>query len=385
MENINNNNYNAKPTNNINDNILSELKNDNILSVKKNNFHIVKPHKKKSFPSDSIPEDINNNYNNDNDNDNNSNYFEPNIKKYSIVSRNKKKNNKIKYKFKSQEENNNFDNYTKINNFHRKKVSKRRSFDIEKKDDLQRFQKLLKININDVDAKLNNINNVSSSFEILNENQEIYDRFIDSNIIIKDNLENYNNNYINENFNAINNNNNFSKINILSSPLKNLNKNSSDKNINEEYLITKNIIAAKTSSDFYSIEPSKRLKNESALKPIKNKKNTQMNKKISDNNSNLVKKTNSDLFNLQSDIKNKTQNEFRNSKNTFFGPNGDQMYKQSEDSINKYHNYFIGFQFGGGLDDNKKIKKQKKIKNNKYYQMMINEEKKINNHKNAKK
>ena len=111
-----------------------------------------------------------------------------------------------------------------------------------------------------------------------------------------------------------------------------------------------------------------------------------MNKKISDNNSNLVKKTNSDLFNLQSDIKNKTQNEFRNSKNTFFGPNGDQMYKQSEDSINKYHNYFIGFQFGGGLYDNKKIKKQKKkIKNNKYYQMMINEEKKINNHKNAKK
>ena len=54
---------------------MSELKNDNILSVKKNNFHIVKPHKKKSFPSDSIPEDgnINNNYNNDNDNDNNSN------------------------------------------------------------------------------------------------------------------------------------------------------------------------------------------------------------------------------------------------------------------------------------------------------------------------
>lgn len=181
---------------NINENILNELKNDNILSVKKSRE---KQEKKRSFRSVSNQEDMNDNISN--------NFPELNINKYSIISRNKKKN-KIKYIFKNGKEEfekeNDDDNehYIKLFNFD---GTKRNSFEKQKKDDLQKFQKLLRININDIDARLNNAENESSSFEILNENQEIYDRFFDTNnLVSKEQTQNVNN---------------FNKINILSSTL----------------------------------------------------------------------------------------------------------------------------------------------------------------------
>ena len=352
---FNNNNSKIVSTinNNINENILSEIKNDNILSIKKSSFHKIQPKKKSSFQSDSIQEENNNKYNKNI-------HFEPNVNKYSIISRNKKKA-QIKYKFKSEKENNiNYDDYIKIFNVNKNKISHRKSsFDQEKKEDLQKFQKLLKININDVDAKLNNADNSSSSsFELLNENQEIFDPFTNT----KENLQNNNNN-INENIKFKNDSkSNFSKINILSSPLQNV-QNSSDRYINEEDLSTKNIMAAKTSSDFYPNDQRKR-KIESTLKANKNKKIFQLNKKINEKNS--IKKTNSDLLNLQSNLKSRAQNSFnQNFKVSFLGTTGDQIKKQNEDSIHKYHNYFIGFQFGS---DDKKIKKHKRRnKSNKYY------------------
>ena len=153
----------------------------------------------------------------------------------------------------------------------------------------------------------------------------------------------------------------YNKKNILLSPLNNNNKNNiTEKNSIEEDLSTKNIIAAKTTSDFYSKEYNKKIRIESSLKPIKNKKILQYNKIINGNNSIGIKKTNSDLFNLQSNLKSKGQRIFnQNTKVSFLGTTGDNN-KQSEDSINKCHNYFIGFQFGGGQEDNKKIRKTKK-------------------------
>ena len=359
LENINNINYNQKNNgsmiNNINQNILSELKNDNILSVKKSKKHY-KLQRKHSFQSDSNHEDkyiINDNFNMNSQINTNNNRLEQNVNKYSIVSKNKiihKFNNKIKSG--KQNQNNNLENYIKIYNINKNKKGRRRSFDEEKNEDLQKFQKLLKININDVDAKLNNLDNISSSFELLNENAEIFDRFVDSNTITKDNI----NNNINENMNI-----DYNKKNILLSPLNNNNKNNiTEKNSIEEDLSTKNIIAAKTTSDFYSKEYNKKIRIESSLKPIKNKKILQYNKIINGNNSIGIKKTNSDLFNLQSNLKSKGQRIFnQNTKVSFLGTTGDNN-KQSEDSINKCHNYFIGFQFGGGQEDNKKIRKTKK-------------------------
>ena len=341
LENINNNNSNQNNINNkINDNILSEIKSDNILNTRINNFHILLPQKRKSFHSYSQEENNNNNINNSN-----MNYYElkPNLTKYSIISRNKKSQKLKKYKFKSEDEKDDYDNYIKIFN------KRRRSFDKEKNKDLQKFQKLLKINLNDVDAKLNNINNSSSSFELLYENQEIYDRFMDSKLITKNNLQN---NKIENN----KDNNEFNKINVLSS----------DKNINEEELSTKNVVLIRTSSDFYPIESSKKLKNDYLLKPIKNKNIFKTTRKMNDNNSNLIKKTNFDLFNLRNDLKKKVQSGFHyNSKTTIPMSSKDQIYKQNEDSLQKYHNYFIGFKFGGGFEDNKKIKKEKKRKKKK--------------------
>ena len=367
-ENINNNNKN-NINNKINDNILFEIKNDNILNARKNNFYIFRPHRKKSFHSYSQEEEINNNINNSN-----ANHYEqkPNLNKYSIVSRNKN-SHKLKNKVKSDDEFDNYDNYIKIFNITNSKFTKRRSFDKEKNKDLQKFQRLLKINLNDVDAKLNNVNSMSSSFELLNENQEIYDRFMDSKLITKDDFQ--------TNKNDNNNNNEFNKYNVQSS----------DKNFNEEELNIKNIALAKTSSDFYPIESksNKKTKYDYSLNPIKNKNIFKTTNKINENNSNLIKKTNYDLFNLRNDVNKKAQNGFYyNSKTTIPVSSGDQTHKQSEDSLHKYHNYFIGFQFGGGFEDNKKIKKNKnknKTKHNKYYQMMVNEDKKSNNHKIIKK
>ena len=377
QDNINNNNYKFNRSiinNNINENILSELKNDNIISVKKTK----KQSKRYSFQSDSNNEDKDKETEKEkyinNDNINNGNIInnkkggqvEQNVNKYSIISRNKRiKKHKIKYIFKSEKENDqdNNNNYKKVFNINRNKISKRRSFNQEKNEDLQKFQKLLKININDVDAKLNNLNNASSSFEILNENIEIFDRFADSNIITRDNI----NNNINEN-----KKNDFNKINIFSPPTKESKNNHTEKNVeknlNEEELSSKNIMASKTATDFYSKDQNKKIRVESSLKPIKNKKMLHNNKIIHGNNSILTKKTNNDLFNLQSNLKSRTQNAFnQNTKVSTLGATGD-INKQSEESTNKCHNYFIGFQFGGSLEDTKKIKKSKrKTKSSKYH------------------
>ena len=387
QDNINNNYYKFNRNiinNNINENILYELKSDNLINVKKtkNQIQLTKKH---SFQSDSNYEDkdkdkeidketdkekyiINDNINSGNIiNNKNDGRVEQNVNKYSIISRNKKiKKHKIKYKFKNEKENDHDQpknkNYIKVFNINKNKISKRRSFNEEKIEDLQKFQKLLKININDLDAKLNNLNNASSSFEILNENAEIFDRFADSNIIAKDNI----NNNINENKNK-----DFNKINIFS-PLTKESKNNNteknvEKNLNEEELSTKNIMASKTATDFYSKDQIKKIRVESSLRPIKNKKMLHNNKLIHGNNSILIKKTNNDLFNLQSNLKSRTQNVFnQNTKVSTLGATGDN--KQSDDSTNKCHNYFIGFQFGGSLEDTKKIKKTKrKNKSSKYH------------------
>ena len=361
QDNINNNYYKFNRNiinNNINENILSELKSDNLINVKKtkNQIQLTKKH---SFQSDSNYEDkdkeidketekekyiINDNINSGNIiNNNNDGRVEQNVNKYSIISRNKKiKKHKIKYKFKSEKENDHDQaknkNYIKVFNINKNKISKRRSFNEEKNEDLQKFQKLLKININDVDAKLNNLNNASSSFEILNENVEIFDRFADSNIITRDNI----NNNINEN-----KNNDFNKINILSPPTKESKNNHTEKNVeknlNEEELSTKNIMASKTATDFYSKDQNKKIRVESSLKPIKNKKMLHNNKIIHGNNSILIRKTNNDLFNLQSNLKSRTQNAFnQNTKVSTLGATGD-INKQSDDSTNKCHNYAFMF------------------------------------------
>ena len=127
-------------------------------------------------------------------------------------------------------------------------------------------------------------------------------------------------------------------------------------------------MASKTATDFYSKDQNKKIRVESSLKPIKNKKMLHNNKIIHGNNSILTKKTNNDLFNLQSNLKSRTQNAFnQNTKVSTLGATGD-INKQSEESTNKCHNYFIGFQFGGSLEDTKKIKKSKrKTKSSKYH------------------
>ena len=357
LETLNNNNKGILNyiNNDISENILSEIKNDNIITAKKSNFHIVLPQKKKSFNSYSNQEEINNN----NISNRNFNEHKQNINKFSIVSRNKK-SSKFKFKIKSEEDNE-YDNFIKM--FNKNKNSKRRSFDLSNNEDLDKFQKLLKININDVDAKLNYVNSVSSSFEILNENKEIYDRFIDSKIIKKDNKDNLHNNR-NKRDQITGNTNEYNKIDVISL----------DKNNNEDDLNIKNIILAKTSSDFYTIESNKKNKYDLSLNPIKNKNIYKTSKKI---NSNLIKKTNSELLNLKNDMQKKVQSGFQQNDKTIIPmSNGDQIHKQSEESPNKYHNYFIGFQ----QEDNKKIKKEKNKNksNNKHFQMMINEDIKMN-------
>ena len=343
----NNNNYSIILNNKINENILLDIKRDNILNVKKNNFKLSRPSKKQSSGN---KEDLNNN-------NNIYNYFEPNLKKFSIVSRNKIK--KYKNEIESDNDNDLF-KFIKIYKIKKSKLSKNRnSYDKGQNSNLQKFQRLLKIDIKDVDAQLNNKNNTSSSLELLNSDQEIYDRFKDTKAITKENNQNNNKDKFNNNFN---------KINVLSYPLKNNN----NKNRNEESLLTKNLLASKTSNDFYKSYSNKKLKNEFILKSIKNK-NVFQNKKINEKNEHIFKKINSDIINFQNDIKNKTQNEFYYKKNII------QPYKERDDSNNKFYNYFI--EFGNNNEKNKK-NSQRNINN--YFKIMLNDDKKINNNKSAK-
>lgn len=103
------------------------------------------------------------------------------------------------------------------------------------------------------------------------------------------------------------------KKNIKSEIRLNINNKDNDEKNPPNNNSSKNIAAAKTNAnDFIFAESTKRPKNESVLKPIKNKNFFQTNKKINEINSNLIRKTNSDLFNLQSDIKIKKRNGYFN-------------------------------------------------------------------------
>ena len=221
---------------------------------------------------------------------------------------------KGKNKFKIEEEKGyNYNNHIRLLNSKTNKINKRLSFNNEKIQVLRNFQKLLKININDVDAKLNDFNNNNStaSFKILNENKEIYDRFYFSNSKRELNIdENYlNNKNSNSNTNRNNNLNNANFLNIYSKSL--------DKNTNDDYLNNKNKIEAKTLSYFYHLDPNKKINKDSVIRPdsqniIKFKRNNKLG---------LYKNPNSEVINMK---------EKANKK--FIGSN----------SLMRYHNYFIG-------------------------------------------
>ena len=339
IDNLNNNqvNYsNLLNNNKINDKILLNIKNDNILIAKKTQFPISKQGRRKgSLISDSKKRI--------------SGYFEPYGNKYTIISRNMKKY-KIKNKNKSEEHNDfdkdlDFNEYIKILNFKNKKSYKRRrrSFDKSKNENLEKYQKLLKIDLNDVDAKLNNLDNSSSSYELLNEGQEIYDRFADANIIIKNN----NSKNAQDSNDKNNININITKLNILSKPIKIVNNNDYD---NNEF--GKNLIASKTSSDINIFDSYKKDKSDYELNPISFKiKNIFQTSKKEEKKGIINKKTNSDIINLRKNLKNKTQSAFHPKIIRNHG------FKPKDDFNNDFHNYFIGFD----LENNdKKLKKGKK-------------------------
>ena len=238
---------------------------------------------------------------------------------------------KGKNKFKIEEEKGyNYNNHIRLLNSKTNKINKRLSFNNEKIQVLRNFQKLLKININDVDAKLNDFNNNNStaSFKILNENKEIYDRFYFSNSKRELNIdENYlNNKNSNSNTNRNNNLNNANFLNIYSKSL--------DKNTNDDYLNNKNKIEAKTLSYFYHLDPNKKINKDSVIRPdsqniIKFKRNNKLG---------LYKNPNSEVINMK---------EKANKK--FIGSN----------SLMRYHNYFIGFSDNDFFENKRKMKKKK--------------------------
>ena len=205
-----------------------------------------------------------------------------------------------------------FNNYIKYYSNLNKRKARKNSFNHERIEILQKFQKLLNININDINGHLNNYHNISTtSFKVLNENKEIFDRFYISN----DANSLSDNKYLNlKNDNTIDRDDN--KLNIYSK------RNLSAKNMIDECLSSKNLISKKTTSNF-------RLDKNM----IKFKKN---NKIIY-----LAKKQNSKLSSLKGNIKNKK-----------FGTN----------SLTGYHNYFIGFYDDENKSDKSKDKKKKKNK-----------------------
>ena len=233
-----------------------------------------------------------------------------------------------------------YDSYIKY--FKLKKIQnlKKRSFDNEKIQILQNFQKLLKINISDVDAKLNNINNESiASFKIFNEKNELYDKFHITNS--NDLTQNLNNNNKKEN----NKERNYHKINLLNVYS---NRTLSDKNSNDENINIKNNMASKTTSYFYHIDKTKKIDKEVSIRPDSQK----LIKFKRSNMISFMKDANTDIINLKGDA-NK-----RPLKNN---------------SIAKYHNYYINFFTN---NDNKK-KKKKKIR----YRSYGNINRKIDNKK----
>ena len=211
-----------------------------------------------------------------------------------------------------------FNNYIKYySNINRKKIRKS-SFDHEKIETLQKFQKLLKININDINGHLSNFNNISStSFKVLNEKNEIFDRFFLSNegIALSDNK------YLNiKNDNTIDKYDN--KLNTYSK------RNLSAKNLKDEGLSTKNVISKKTECNFFPIDANKKKEEQILIKFKKNNKIIYLSKKQNHNSSSL-----------RGNIKNK---------------------KFVANTLTRYHNYFIGF-----YDDENKNDKSKDKKTNK--------------------
>ena len=318
QNNLNINKYRKDVNINIGENILSESKNDYILSAKNKKIY-----------------------------NNNKNIFSSSLRcKSTLRQKNKVKTEEVK--------DIEYDNYRNSILLKKNKKIKRNSFNIEKIKTLEKFQKLLKLNINDVNAKLNNFNNISTtSFKILNENKEIYDRFFLSNL--KDEIQ-FSDKYLhtkdmNTNTQSNNRNNNMNLLNIYS------NGNSSDKNSNDEYLSTKNFGELKTSNYFYHFVPNKKVEKNFKIRPdsqnlIKFKRYNIFSPKI---------KTNSEIANLKRGIKTKP-----------LGTN----------SLTKLHNYFIGF-FDDEFD--RKKKRKKKIKYKSYSNTdKISEEKKDKNKNNAK-
>ena len=315
---------NATQTNrkdNIKEILLSDARNENIIADKD------KKVSNQKFLPESHKENLTNNLGSlKNDNTRNRNII---IKNVSSAIRSKstlKEKNSSKY---DEEKDIDYDSYIKY--FKSKKIKnlKKKSFDNEKIQVLQNFQKLLKINISDVDAKLNNDNNESFvSFKIFNEKIELYDRFHITNS--DDITQNLNNKNKKENDNE----RNYHKINLL---YVYSNRTLSDKNSNDENINIKNNRAAKTTSYFYHVDKNKKIDKEVSIRPdsqklIKFKRNNMIS---------FMKNVNADIVNLKRDA-NK-----RPLKNN---------------SIGKYHNYYISFITN---NDNKR-KKKKKIRYRSY-------------------
>ena len=326
----NENNRNKNNTNLINSNQISNLDNtDNTMN--KNFFESLNIFKNKKLKKIQSARNIEKNINRKGDKNI---AFSQNVKLYSFNGINDKRT-KIKklglsHKnyFKEQskthfeeEKEYDFNNYIKYySNINRKKIRKS-SFNHEKIETLQKFQKLLKININDINGHLNNFNNISStSFKVLNEKNEIFDRFFISNEITALN----DNKYLNiKNDNA---------IDRIENKLNTYNKrNLSAKNLKNEGSSTKNLISKKTDYNLYPLDLNKKEEEENLIKFKKNNKIIYLSKKTNHNSSSLR----------------------GNNKNKKFAAN----------TLTRYHNYFIGFYGNENKNGKNKDKKMNKNKN----------------------
>ena len=324
-------NKNYKNNNLITPSQISSLDNNDILP-NKNIFENLKINRIRKVKNVQSAQNIKNNINWKNDNNimlskneniycfNGLNDNKIKIKKLSASLNNKnslKQKSKINY---DEEKVYDFNNYVKLYSNVNRRKQKKNSFNHEKIQTLKKFQKLLKININDINAHLNNNNISTTSFKVLNENKEIFDRFYLSHGAISLN----DNKYLNIKNSHTNNENKINLYNICS-------HRNSEKNLIDECLGTKDLTNKKTDCYFNHID----INNKIEQNINKYKKN---NKIIF-----LAKKTNPKKINLKGNIKNRN-----------IGTN----------SLTRYHNYFIGFYDDENKNDNKsKNKKKKKNKN----------------------
>ena len=324
-------NKNYKNNNLITPSQISSLDNNDILP-NKNIFENLKINRIRKVKNVQSAQNIKNNINWKNDNNimlskneniycfNGINDNKIKIKKLSASLNNK---NSLKQKSKTnydEEKVYDFNNYVKLYSNVNRRKQKKNSFNHEKIQTLKKFQKLLKININDINAHLNNNNISTTSFKVLNENKEIFDRFYLSHGAISLN----DNKYLYIKNSHTNNENKINLYNICS-------HRNSEKNLIDECLGTKDLTNKKTDCYFNHID----INNKIEQNINKYKKN---NKIIF-----LAKKTNPKKINLKGNIKNRN-----------IGTN----------SLTRYHNYFIGFYDDENKNDNKsKNKKKKKNKN----------------------